>query len=255
MNLNFTEKGSGPVAILMHGMFGSLSNLGNLARHLAPTHRVISVDLRNHGDSPQSVTMDIPAMAEDIVELMDDLSLGEAILIGHSLGGKVGMQVALNNVGRVSKLVVADISPVAYVPRQDAVLDALNALSKTNVGSRQQANGIVADYVQEPQTRAFLLKNLHRNKEGRYILKLNMAAISENYGTSLVAAPEGEPYQGPSLFLKGETSAYIQSKHQPIIQALFPNSELYVISQAGHWLHAEKPDEFNAKVSNFLISN
>ncbi len=200
MNLNFTEKGSGPVAILMHGMFGSLSNLGNLARHLAPTHRVISVDLRNHGDSPQSATMDIPAMAEDIVQLMDDLSLGEAILIGHSLGGKVGMQVALNNVGRVSKLVVADISPVAYVPRQDAVLDALNALSKTNVGAVSKPMVSLRIMSKNHKLELFLLKNLHRNKEGRYTLKLNMAAISENYGTSLVAAPEGEPYQGPSLF-------------------------------------------------------
>ena len=114
MKLNFTDQGTGPVVILLHGMFGSLSNLGNLARALAPSYRVISVDLRNHGDSPHDSAMDIPVMALDVVELMADLGIHSAHLIGHSLGGKLAMQVALNNPQLVATLVVADIAPVSY---------------------------------------------------------------------------------------------------------------------------------------------
>ena len=254
MQLNFSEQGNGHAVILMHGMFGSLSNLGNLARHLATHCRVISVDLRNHGDSPHESIMDIPSMANDVVELMDDLALSEASLVGHSLGGKVAMQVALNYPERVTKLVVADISPIAYSPRQDAALDALTQLSLANVLNRAEADALVAVHVPHAQTRAFLLKNLVRNTQGSYQLKLNMSAVEANYGTTLVAAPQGLPYQGPSLFLKGENSAYIQTKHQPIISQLFPNSEILIIGGVGHWLHAEKPDEFNANVSEFINS-
>ena len=252
MQLNFSEQGSGHAVILMHGMFGSLSNLGNLARHLATHYRVISVDLRNHGDSPHDPSMDIPSMANDVVELMDELGLSEASLVGHSLGGKIAMQVALNHPERVARLVVADISPVAYKPRQDAALDALIELSSATILGRADADTLMAKHVSDSQTRAFLLKNLSRNFEGNYLLKLNMQAIVANYGSTLVAAPEGLPYQGPSLFLKGETSAYIQTKHQPIIDQLFPNSAIRIIAGVGHWLHAEKPDEFNANIAEFI---
>tara|TARA_B110000003_G_scaffold179930_1_gene179159 strand:+ start:2614 stop:3381 length:768 start_codon:yes stop_codon:yes gene_type:complete len=254
MRLNFSEQGDGHAVILMHGMFGSLSNLGNLARYLATHHRVISVDLRNHGDSPHEQSMDIPLMANDVVELMDELGLSDASVIGHSLGGKIAMQVALNHPDRVAKLVVADISPVAYKPRQDAALDALIELSSAAILSRAEADALMAKHVPEHSTRAFLLKNLGRNVEGNYSLKLNMQAIAANYGSTLVAAPEGLPYQGPSLFLKGENSAYIQTKHQPVIGQLFPNSKIQIIAGVGHWLHAEKPDEFNANVVEFINS-
>ena len=252
MQLNFNEQGQGHAVIIMHGMFGSLSNLGNLARHLATHCRVISVDLRNHGDSPHESIMDIPSMANDIVQLMDDLALSEASLVGHSLGGKVAMQVALNYSDRVTKLIVADISPVAYGARQDATLDALVELSSANILSRADADMLVAKYVPDAQIRAFLLKNLSRNGEGNYSLKLNMQAIVANYSSTLVAAPEGQPYQGLSLFLKGENSAYIQTKHRPIIDQLFPNNKLHVMAGVGHWLHAEKPDDFNANVAAFI---
>jgi len=252
MKLNYTDQGAGQPVILLHGMFGSLSNLGKLARELATIYRVISADLRNHGDSPHDQKMDIPSMADDIVELLDDLNLSAANLVGHSLGGKVGMQVALKYPSRVTKLVVADIAPVAYVPRQDAAFEGLLAMSGLDVNSRGQADSVMAEHVPEPQTRSFLLKNLIRKAGGGYGLKINMSSISENYGTSLVAAPEGSPYSGPVLFLKGETSAYIQSKHQPKMVELFPNMKLEVMNDVGHWLHSENPVEFNRLVTGFL---
>ena len=262
MKLNYLAQGAdhsqAPVVILIHGMFGSLSNLGVLARPLLEHCRVISVDLRNHGDSPHEQTMDIPSMAEDIVQLMDELAIHSATLIGHSLGGKVAMQVALNCPERVNGLVVADIAPVTYTGGQDRALAGLVALSRLmgpggdQVESRSTADKLLSDYVDEPGVRAFLLKNLARNADGGFSLKLNISSIEENYSTTLVAAPSGDSYSGPTLFLKGETSAYIQEKHRPVIRQMFPRARLQVVEGAGHWLHAEQPQVVNQLIGQFL---
>ncbi|MFL2495555.1 MAG: alpha/beta fold hydrolase [Porticoccaceae bacterium] len=254
MKLNYQEQGNGYPVILIHGMFGSLSNLGNLARCLSNQFRVISVDLRNHGDSPHDSVFDMATMAEDILYLMDILSLPTAFIVGHSLGGKVGMQLALSHSDRVNKLVVADISPVTYQPRNDPALNGLIALSEASIQNRNQAEELLADFISDSQTRAFLLKNLKRNDD-RFVLKLNINAVIENYGTALVAAPSGDRFDNPCLFIKGETSAYIQEKHRPIIKDMFPNSQVNVISGAGHWLHAEKPKLFNNQVMEFFTTN
>ena len=254
MKLNYQEQGNGYPVILIHGMFGSLSNLGNLARCLSNQFRVISVDLRNHGDSPHDSVFDMATMAEDILYLMDILSLPTAFIVGHSLGGKVGMQLALSHSDRVNKLVVADISPVTYQPRNDPALNGLIALSEASIQNRNQAEELLADFISDSQTRAFLLKNLKRNDD-RFVLKLNINAVIENYGTALVAAPSGDRFDNPCLFIKGETSAYIQEKHRPIIKDMFPNSQVNVISGAGHWLHAEKPKLFNNQVMEFFTIN
>ena len=254
MKLNYQEQGNGYPVILIHGMFGSLSNLGNLARCLSNQFRVISVDLRNHGDSPHDSVFDMATMAEDILYLMDILSLPTTFIVGHSLGGKVGMQLALSHADRVNKLVVADISPVTYQPRNDPALNGLIALSEAIIQNRNQAEELLADFISDSQTRAFLLKNLKRNDD-RFVLRLNINAVIENYGTALVAAPSGDRFDNPCLFIKGETSAYIQEKHRPIIKDMFPNSQVNVISGAGHWLHSEKPKLFNNQVMEFFTTN
>ena len=261
MKLNYLAQGAdhsqAPVVILIHGMFGYLSNLGVLARPLLEHCRVISVDLRNHGDSPHEQTMDIPSMAEDIVQLMDELAIHSATLIGHSLGGKVAMQVALNCPERVNGLVVADIAPV-HTPggrigpcRSGGALQ-IDGPGGDQVESRSTADKLLSDYVDEPGVRAFLLKNLARNADGGFSLKLNISSIEENYSTTLVAAPSGDSYSGPTLFLKGETSAYIQEKHRPVIRQMFPRARLQVVEGAGHWLHAEQPQVVNQLIGQFL---
>ena len=255
MKLNYIEQGSGPVIILIHGMFGSLSNLGMLARSLVDDCRVISVDLRNHGDSPHAQQMDLASMAGDIIELMDDLNIPSANLIGHSLGGKIAMQVALNFPAKVQSLVVADIAPVTYSGGQDQALAALTALSQLRVDSRNTADQVMSEYIEEAPTRAFLLKNLARDDQGNLSLKLNMASILDNYATTLVAAPTGDSYAGPTLFLKGGDSAYIQDKHRPIIEKMFPRVELKVVANTGHWLHAEQPRLINSLIATFLSEN
>ena len=246
------KQDSRPAVILIHGMFGSQSNLGVLARSLVADHQVVSVDLRNHGDSPHELLMDLPSMAADIVELMDDLGLTSATLIGHSLGGKVAMQVALNNPERVSDLVVIDIAPVTYAARQDTALDALNLLADTVVTSRRDADALISDLIAETSVRSFLLKNLARTPEGEFRIKLNLASVNQNYASTLVSAPTGQPYTGPTLFLKGEHSAYIQEKHRPIILQLFPYSQLELVADTAHWLHAEKPERVNAIIRAFI---
>lgn len=259
MKLNYIEQGASagetPTIILIHGMFGSLSNLGMLGRSLVDRYRVISVDLRNHGDSPHEQKMDLPTMAADIVELMDDLAIDSATLIGHSLGGKIAMQIALNSPARVAELIVIDIAPVTYSGGQDQALAALVALSKLQVESRSAADQVLGEFIEEAATRAFLLKNLTRDTQGGLGLKLNIASILENYATTLVAAPTGETYMGPALFLKGENSAYIQDKHRPIIEQMFPQVQLQVVAGTGHWLHAEQPSLVNRLIADFLSEN
>ena len=225
MKLNYQEKGNGYPVILIHGMFGSLSNLGNLARCLSNQFRVISVDLRNHGDSPHDSVFDMATMAEDILYLMDILSLPTAFIVGHSLGGKVGMQLALSHSDRVTKLVVADISPITYQPRNDPALNGLIALSEASIQNRNQAEELLADFISDSQTRAFLLKNLKRNDD-RFVLKLNMNAVIENYGTALVAAPSGDRFDNPCLFIKGETSAYIKKSIDQLLKICFQTAKL-----------------------------
>ena len=255
MKLNYAEQGSGDAVILLHGMFGSLSNLGVVARTLVDRYRVISVDLRNHGESPHAAVMSLSTMAADIVELMDDLGLSRAILIGHSLGGKIAMQVALTNPERVDALVVADIAPVTYQNNENPALVGLVRLSQTALENRSAADSLMANYVEDAVTRGFLLKNLYRTSDGNFGLKLNVPAIVDNYGTELVAAPLGDSYNGPTLFLKGETSAYIQAKHEPIIRKMFPRCQLSVVAGAGHWLHAEQPDAVTRLIATFLTAN
>ncbi|WP_438952123.1 alpha/beta fold hydrolase [Porticoccus sp.] len=253
MKLNYITQGSGQSVVLMHGMFGSLSNLGVIGRALADQYQVIAVDMRNHGESPHSMTMDYPAMAADIVELLDDLALHKAHLLGHSMGGKVAMQVALNQPDRVASLIAADIAPVAYRPdRHGGVLAGLSALAEARPGSRQQADRLLAQHVSDPGVRAFLLKNLHRAEDGHYDLLLYLDGILANYDETLTLAPTGAPFPGPTLFIKGADSAYIQEKHRAEILRLFPHAQLKVMDNTGHWLHAEKPDTFNRIVVDFL---
>lgn len=254
MKLNFihsTHQTTTIPVILLHGLFGSLSNLANTAKALSNDFSTYQLDLRNHGKSPHSATMTYTEMADDIIELMDNQGIQQAHIIGHSMGGKVAMQLALNHAHRVNKLIVADIAPVTYSHQHDAVLDGLQFLSTTKLTSRQQADELLASYVKHAPVRAFLLKNLARTDSGDYQLRLNVSAIVSNYA-SVASAPSGNPFIGPTLFIKGSESAYIQNKHKDEILHLFPAAQIKIISGVGHWLHSDKPDTFNRLVQQFL---
>ena len=253
VKLKYSTQGTGEPLILLHGMFGSRSNLSLLRGALSDKYMVIAPDLRNHGRSPHSEEMNYSCMANDIIELMNDLSLGQTTLIGHSMGGKIAMQVALNHANRVGKIVIADISPINYEPdRHSEVIAGLNTLIEARPSSRIEADKLLSSYIKNGITRTFLLKNIIRRLDGKFDLRLSMKGITANYYNKLTSAPTGQPFTGSSLFVKGENSPYIQDKHLDEILRLFPKAQLKTINNAGHWLHTEKPKEFNQIIINFL---
>ena len=244
--------GTGQPVILIHGLFGAGDNLGVVARALATDYCVHVVDLRNHGSSPHEDFMDYPSMAADVLAYMNDKGLEKAALLGHSMGGKVAMQVALDAPARVTGLIVADIAPVEYPAWHDNVFKGMFAVAEHEIHQRKEADRILAKHVAEPGVRQFLLRNLVRTPEGNYAWRVNLTGIHDNY-PDIRSAPTGQtPYEGPVLFVKGERSDYIDSAHQEQVLSLFPMSQLKVIGGAGHWLHAEKPELFNRIVAVFL---
>jgi esterase len=259
VELNHRISGQGEPLILLHGLFGSLENLGGVARRLDDAWQIHGLDQRNHGSSPHTDEMTYPAMAADVVAYMDAKGIEKAHLLGHSMGGKVAMQVALSYPDRVRATIVADISPVSYQPRHDAILEGMKSLDLRGVKSRTEADARLAEYVETPGVRQFLLKNLERIPKDEieqddllFRWRLNLPVIDASYA-NLSAAPEGDgPHEGKVLFLKGADSAYIQTKHQDTIQSLFPNAELKIIEGTGHWLHAEKADTFATLCRQFL---
>lgn len=259
VELNHRISGEGEPLILLHGLFGSLENLGGVARRLEDNWQIHALDQRNHGSSPHTATMDYPAMAADVVAYLDAKGIDKACILGHSMGGKVAMQVALSHPERVQAVIVADIAPVSYHPRHDAVLDGMKNLDLRGVKSRKEADARLAEFVEIAGVRQFLLKNLERipadaqtDDDLIFRWRLNLPVIDACY-QNLADAPDGKgPYEGPVLFIKGADSAYIQEKHQDTIRRLFPKAELKVIEGTGHWLHAEKADAFAALCRDFL---
>ncbi|WP_209298960.1 alpha/beta fold hydrolase [Aeromonas jandaei] len=250
--MNFKEQGQGPAVILIHGLFGSLDNLGLLARALGEHCRVISVDLRNHGVSFRSDDMSYPAQAADILALMDHLGLDQAAIVGHSMGGKVGMQLAKLAPARVSRLVVADMAPVAYPhSRHQNVFAGLNATLATLPQSRSDAERILAEHIEIAGVRQFLLKSFAKGDDG-WQWRFNVPALEENYA-NIMGWPEDERhFEGPVLFIKGGDSDYMQPQYSEAALAQFPAAKVRVIAGTGHWLHAEKPMLFNKLVVDFL---
>jgi esterase len=247
------QVGTVPV-LLVHGLFGAGDNLGSLARQLATTRRVVQIDLRNHGQSPHTDTMDLSLMAADVLALLQQLDIDVCDIVGHSLGGKVAMQIALNHGEHVRRLVIADIAPVTYGRGHDQVFAALAAVDLAAVHNRRDAEAMLTPLLAEPALRQFLVKSLYRDDNADpagYRWRFNLPALSANYD-ALRAAPTGTPFAGQALFIRGELSDYISSEHEPVMRRLFPTYNLQTIAGAGHWVHGEKPALFNAMVETFL---
>ncbi|WP_042010176.1 alpha/beta fold hydrolase [Aeromonas fluvialis] len=250
--MNFKEQGQGPAVILIHGLFGSLDNLGLLARPLSEQYRVISVDLRNHGASFHSSEMSYPAQAVDILTLMDRLEIADATLIGHSMGGKVAMQVAKLAPTRVSRLTVADMAPVAYPhSRHRNVFAGLNATLATRPQSRSDAERILAEHIEIAGVRQFLLKSFAKGEAG-WGWRFNVPALEQNYANIMGWPEDDRRFEGPVLFIKGGDSDYMQPQYSETTLSQFPATKVRVIAGTGHWLHAEKPMLFNKLVVDFL---
>jgi esterase len=250
--LAVSVSGHGTPIILLHGLFGSSDNLGRVAAELEKEYQVWRVDLRNHGNSFHADEMNYPRMVEDLYRTMCVNNLSHAHLIGHSMGGKVAMQFALTYPERVLSLIVADISPVKYPAHHQAILKGLATLDLTQMANRKMADTALAEYIAEPGVRQFLLKSLDFSGNCSPKWKFNLKAIMEHYQDILDGCYSDKPFSGKTLFIAGGLSDYIKPDYRERTLALFPNTELKIIPDTSHWLHAEKPRIFIGICQRFL---
>ena len=258
MELNYRQYSeNGAPVLVLHGLFGSLSNWGWHCKQLAQQYAVYGVDLRNHGDSPHSDQLDYQVMAEDVRQLIVRLGLESCCIVGHSMGGKVAMQLALSFPDLIEKLVIVDIAPVSYPEDADGhmnVLAAMDAVKLGEIKSRTQAEVTIEDYIPQEATRKFLLTNLVRNKEGSFEWRLDKDSIRKNYANLRAELIATMSFLKPVLFIKGSLSPYIKPEHEAQIKELFPAASVKLLMGAGHWLHAEKPQALQKILLKFLSS-
>jgi esterase len=252
MILQSVEAGEGPSVILLHGLFGSARNLGLVQKALATNNRTIALDLRNHGASPHGNEMTYPAMAADVLETLAALNALPAVLIGHSMGGKVAMRVALDHPEAVAALTVADIAPVPYRAHLRPTAAALAALPLTPGLTRAQADAALAPSVPATSMRGFLLQNLIPGAHPTW--RIGLAEIIAGMPDIEAWDATQQTYAGPTLFIAGVRSDYIQPTHRPAIRAQFPNARFVTLKDAGHWLHADNPAGFIAILEAFLAA-
>lgn len=253
MLLNYQEFGQGRPVIILHGLFGSARNWQGIARALAADHHVITPDLRNHGQSPHTDSMTYHEMADDVIRILDKLKIGEAVIIGHSMGGKVAMTAALTEPERFNGLIIADIAPVTYAHDFALLIEAMNSIRLSNITSRANAEAQLEQFIKEKSLVQFIIQNLVRTENG-FRWRINLKQISSSMA-SLGQFPEslqGRSSRLPALFLGGADSNYLRSMHNPAIFEYFPAAEITMIEGAGHWLHADKPNEFLENIKSFI---
>ena len=251
ITLAFERSGSGPPLIILHGLFGSSRNWGTVAQCLTKSYSVDRVDLRNHGASPWHDTMDYLVMADDVKQFIEQHQLENPIVLGHSMGGKVAMVLAMRYPALVKALVVVDVAPVTTDTRHAGIVRALRNLNLAAVRSRRDAETALSFDIPDASLRRFLLQNLMRRETG-YVWRINLQALADNI-TMLADFPVlSGCYSGPTLFVRGGDSNYVDIKHAPVIRKMFPSAAIRTIVGAGHWLHAEKPWEFVHELERFL---
>jgi esterase len=253
MMLNAIEAGQGDPLVLLHGLFGSARNFGTVQRQFVTAHRSIALDLRNHGASPHDADMCYATMAADVLQTLHRLDALPATLLGHSMGGKVAMQAALARPDAVRRLIVADIAPVSYPPHYRAIAAAMASLTLAPGTTRTKLDAALADAVPDSGMRAFLLQNLQLGASPAWRIGLHeiVAALPD---IETWDASSDVQYSGPTLFIAGAASDYIQPAHRPVIRALFPHARFVTLKNAGHWLHADNPSGFVAVVEAFLTA-
>ncbi|MCV2865164.1 alpha/beta fold hydrolase [Albidovulum sediminicola] len=239
-----------PPLLIVHGLFGSARNWGAIARRLSDTREVITVDMRNHGDSPWFPTHTYADMAADLADVIDAIG-GPVDVVGHSMGGKAAMQLALTHPEKVNRLIVADIAPVTYGHSQNHLVAAMRGLDLTGLDSRSEADRRLGTRVEDPGVRAFLLQSLDLKADTpRWRLNLDVLEAEMDKITGWPGT--GGEFDGPVLFLAGALSDYIRPEHRAEIKRLFPKAKQAKLPGAGHWLHADRPREFEAALRAFL---
>lgn len=251
LQLHSRSTGSGPAIVLLHGLFGSNENLGGLARAFAGEYRTVGIDLRNHGRSPHGEAMDYATMAGDVAQTMNALEIQRPVVIGHSVGGKVAMELALGYPDGVRGLAVLDIAPIPHARRHDTELRALQRIDLTQIGSRRDADAALQPDIPHPGIRQFLLKNLERGQQGLH-WRIPLATIAAAYDQLASAPPSAGPYTGPALFLRGRNSDYVPDTALSEIRRRFPQAQVETIDKVGHWLHVEAEAAVTERIRRFL---
>ena len=255
VELNFRTHGEPgrPVIVLLHGLFGSSTNWGTVARHLSPDYHVLIPDLRNHGQSPHDPDCGYEAMVADVLHLLDVEGFNEATLVGHSMGGKVAMHLALNHPQRVSGLAVVDMSPVSYTHDFDDVVQGFRAVGLASIRNRSDADAQMASRVSLAGVRAFLLQNLVKRPDGwAWRLNIDALAAAQTEITGFPSQAADAVFERPVSFIYGELSDYLTPAYEPETRRLFPAATLCPVAQAGHWVYAEQPQGFMACLDSYL---
>jgi len=252
MELNFKEFGQGDPLIILHGLFGTSDNWQTIAKQLAENYSVYIIDLRNHGRSPHDDEFNYKVMAEDLKNFMESNWMYSARILGHSMGGKTAMQFATDYPDMVEKLVIVDIANENYKGGHEVIFDALLSLDLEKTESRKEADTFLQTQIEDVGVRQFLLKNLTRSKDGKYVWKMNLPIIHQNYQAILSKIEGEETYEGATLFVKGGLSKYITEANFETTKHFFPNAKLETIENVGHWVHAEAPKKLLKILEKFL---
>lgn len=253
IDLAYREFGDGPPLIVLHGLLGSSRNWYTIARRLQRLRRVLTLDLRNHGDSEHLAEMNYPVMADDVLWFMDQQRIARADLLGHSMGGKVAMHLALSAPARIDRLIIVDIAPVAYTDRFSELLDTLAALPLDKLASRREADEALARSLSDAPLRAFLLQNLVSDGDGlRWRVDLHILRAALPALMDFPAPARGTRYERPCLFIRGAGSSSLDAEHRDALYRYFPAAELREIGEAGHWPHVEAPRVFLQILSGYL---
>lgn len=264
MKLFFKKSGKGPTLIIVHGLYGSSDNWFSIGKKLSENFEVFLIDQRNHGQSPHADQHTYELMKGDLLEFMDGQGIGKAILIGHSMGGKTVMHLAINHPERVNSLIVIDIAPKSYMELADSsaqtadhkhIMAAMLNVDFSRVKSRKDVDQMMSGTIRSAKVRGFLLKNLQRNTDHSYSWQINVGTIIRELPS--IMEEIGKDHHGitgfPVLFIRGENSDYILDEDIPGIKKLFPFADLVTISGAGHWLHVEKPGLLVKTMKYFLL--
>jgi esterase len=266
MKLFFRKYGNGPPLFILHGLYGSSDNWVTVAKNLSEKYTVYLPDQRNHGQSPHSDDHNYELMSEDLNELITELKIKRLFLVGHSMGGKVAVNFALKWPEKINSLVIIDVSPFRYpypsnkfFDEHKHILESVLSVDISQISSRGQAEAALVKKIESEKTRSFILKNLQRTGDKTFAWKMNVKSLYENLGKIVDGLPrptiETEPITGfPVTFIKGEYSDYLSDDEFIAIKKLFPAAEMITVKNAGHWVHAERPDAITEILLNQLIS-
>jgi esterase len=250
MKLFYRESGEGEPLIILHGLFGSSDNWFSHAKTFAQYFKVYLVDQRNHGQSPHSSDFNYKTLTMDLEDFLKEHSITQPIILGHSMGGKTAMNFAVKNPDKLKSLVVVDIVPKSYPVHHDHILEGLKSIDLKLIQNRVEADKQLAQQVEEPDVRQFLLKNLSRSENG-FEWKINLSGIEENIEVIGEGMQYSGTFNGPTLFVKGAKSNYYKPGDEDAIRKIFPRVEFQTLD-TGHWVQAERPKEFADAVLKFL---